>query len=71
MRIIHYTIVKPFISHSWKAVSSERLGERVEAAAREHGGLFRDEMMQWGHMWKDTQALYAAEQRQCMGWIDN
>lgn len=66
MRVVHYTIYKPFISHSWKEVSVDHLEERVEAAAREYGGLFRDEMMWWGDAWKETKVRYKPEYEACM-----
>ena len=65
MRVIHYTIVKPFISHSWNTVPVEKLEERVEAASREDSGLFREEMLHWGKMWKETRSLYSMEVKRC------
>ena len=65
MRVVHYTIVKPFVSHSWKEVGEGEVAERVREAAREHGGLFEEEMGVWGRMWEETRVGYAEEVRRC------
>ncbi|EKM50574.1 glycosyltransferase family 8 protein [Phanerochaete carnosa HHB-10118-sp] len=65
MRIIHYTLTKPFISHSWKDVPLDRIEERVRKAATENGGLYREEMLQWGDMWRETRRVYADRLREC------
>ncbi|KIP05293.1 glycosyltransferase family 8 protein [Phlebiopsis gigantea 11061_1 CR5-6] len=65
MRVIHYTIVKPFVSHSWKTVPLDKMEERVQAAAQEHGGLFEEEMLHWGELWRETRSLYSREMEHC------
>ena len=65
MRVIHYTNAKPFISHSWKKVPLDRLEERVRAAGRENGGIWREEMEAWGSVWRETLATYSEKLSQC------
>ncbi|GJE91687.1 glycosyltransferase family 8 protein [Phanerochaete sordida] len=65
MRVIHYTDTKPFISHSWKEVPLDRLHERVRAAGRENGGIFKEEMDYWEVVWRDTLATYSDHLSQC------
>ena len=65
MRIIHYTDVKPFVSHSWKNVPLDRLEERIREAGREKGGIWREEMEAWGSVWRETLATYADHLAQC------
>ena len=59
MRIIHYTITKPFISHKWKNVGIDKLEERIEQSTKEDGGLFKDEILQWAEMWREFRAKYS------------
>lgn len=67
MRIIHYTLIKPFITKKWETVSFERMQERVEEAARAKGGMFREEMLHWGHIWQETRTVYAQRLNECRG----
>ena len=70
MRIMHYTLVKPFVSRDWQAVPLERLQERVQEAAAEKGGLFREEMELWGRTWEETSVVYAHNIERCAGLRD-
>ncbi|EKM50577.1 glycosyltransferase family 8 protein [Phanerochaete carnosa HHB-10118-sp] len=66
MRVVHYTMAKPFLSRSGKGVPLDHLEERVRAAAEEHEGLYREEVLQWGDMWREARRVYADELRKCM-----
>lgn len=66
MRIIHYTLVKPFVSKKWSAVSFEKIHERVEEASREWNGIFREEMTLWQSMWQETRITYAQQLHRCL-----
>ena len=66
MRVLHYTVNKPFLYDSTRPVPLERLEERVREAAEEFGGVFREEMVQWGDMWRETRRVYANQLRECM-----
>ena len=65
MRVLHYTLVKPFISKNWQTVPLERMEDRVEEAARSKGGVFREEMEHWGRVWRETKTLYAQRMDEC------
>ncbi|EKM56619.1 glycosyltransferase family 8 protein [Phanerochaete carnosa HHB-10118-sp] len=67
MRIIHYTLVKPFITKKWDTVPLDRMQERVDEAARSYSGLFRDEMEYWGRVWVETRTVYAQQLDECRG----
>ena len=65
MKIIHYTIVKPFIGPKFKPLVVEELDRRVEVAARSHGGLFSDEMRLWGKYWDETMRTFSQDGNSC------
>lgn len=67
MRIIHYTLIKPFVSKHWGAVPLDRMQRRVDEAARAKGGMFREEMLLWGRMWEETRTVYAQRLDECRG----
>ncbi|KIP09728.1 glycosyltransferase family 8 protein [Phlebiopsis gigantea 11061_1 CR5-6] len=71
MRVMHYTLVKPFVSRTWGAVPLERLPERVAEAAEEKKGLFREEMTLWGRTWEETSVVYARSIDQCRSLRDS
>ncbi|EKM50576.1 glycosyltransferase family 8 protein [Phanerochaete carnosa HHB-10118-sp] len=66
MRIIHYTMIKPFLSSDGKGMPLDRLEERVRAAAEELRGVYREEVLQWGDMWRETRRVYADRLRECI-----
>lgn len=66
MRVLHYTVKKPFLYRNTRQVPVERLEERVREAAAEFDGVFREEMVQWGDMWRKTRMAYARQLRECM-----
>ena len=49
MRIVHYTLVKPFFPESGfsKILTSEELGEAMARAENQYEGLYRDEIGWW------------------------
>ena len=65
MKIIHYTIVKPFIGPKFKPLVVEELDRRVEVAARSYGGLFSDEMRLWGKYWDQTMRTFSQDGNSC------
>ena len=65
MRIIHYTLIKPFITKEWGVVSLDQMQERVKEASGSYGGLFHDEMSHWGNVWEETRTTYAQRIEGC------
>lgn len=65
MRIIHYTIVKPFVGSHFKQLEWDTVDARVTEAAASHGGIFREEMTLWGQMWDETRAAYDQLHHEC------
>ena len=65
IRVVHYTLVKPFISKKWGTVPIADMRDRVKEVARSYKGLFRDEMHYWGKMWDETMSTYADRIAQC------
>jgi hypothetical protein len=65
MRIIHYTLIKPFVMKKWGTVPPERIEDRVKEAAQSKWGMFRDEMYHWGQVWKETRVVYAGRMEEC------
>ncbi|GJE99559.1 glycosyltransferase family 8 protein [Phanerochaete sordida] len=65
VRVLHYTVVKPFVAHDWARVPLERIEERVREAGEERGGEFREEMEVWGEVWGDARRVYAERIGEC------
>ncbi|KAI0746792.1 nucleotide-diphospho-sugar transferase [Daedaleopsis nitida] len=68
IRIIHYTLGKPF----WRGVYNEIGLEDMDATVRrraktEWGGKFEEEILGWGQAWRDTEEAYRARIAEC-GW---
>lgn len=65
MRIIHYTLIKPFVTKKWGTVPLEEMQDRVNEAAEEKWGMFRNEMLYWGRVWEETRLVYAQKFDEC------
>ncbi|KAI0343650.1 nucleotide-diphospho-sugar transferase [Trametopsis cervina] len=65
MRIIHYTLAKPFIGRSFRDIPLESIPERVQEAARSQHGLYYDEVILWGTLWEETQLAYSHRLQEC------
>ena len=71
MRIIHYTLIKPFVTKKWGTVPLDAMQQRIEEAAGSKWGMFRDEIHFWGNMWADTLMTYASRIDECSGVFDH
>ncbi|KAF7792735.1 hypothetical protein EIP86_003833 [Pleurotus ostreatoroseus] len=65
MRVIHYTIAKPFVGRHFKQLRWDDLDRRVVEAAASEGGMFRQEMELWGKMWGETHIAYEQTREAC------
>ncbi|GJE99555.1 glycosyltransferase family 8 protein [Phanerochaete sordida] len=66
LRVLHYTVNKPFLYDSSRPVPLDRLADRVRESAEEYKGVFREEMLMWGDMWRETRRVYSDKLRECM-----
>ncbi|KAI0665267.1 nucleotide-diphospho-sugar transferase [Cubamyces menziesii] len=68
IRVIHYTMVKPFTrdnkNYAW--VPMEELEANARRRSAEEGGIFVEEMEYWAQTWRETYALYGERLRYCM-----
>lgn len=68
-RVVHYTLVKPFLKemdNSGKTVVEvRRMETNVQAKLDAFGGLFREELLEWVAIWKETRRTYADAFTQC------
>ena len=69
IRVIHYTMVKPFTRDN-KNYALVPMGELAANARRrgksEFGGIFAEEMETWAQAWKETYAMYGEKLENCM-----
>ena len=69
IRVIHYTMVKPFTRDN-KNYALVPMGELAANARRrgksEFEGIFAEEMETWAQAWKETYATYGAKLENCM-----
>lgn len=66
-RIVHYTLMKPFLTTKFKPVKSmDDLERNVEdvASTLEHG-MFREEFQGWLRMWSETYQIHGEAFAQC------
>ncbi|KAL6305164.1 nucleotide-diphospho-sugar transferase [Sparassis latifolia] len=65
VRIVHYTLVKPFLTGDYAEVEMEKLDKNVESKKRARGGAFVEEVEEWGRAWRQTRRLYGDVFDQC------
>ncbi|KAI0338684.1 nucleotide-diphospho-sugar transferase, partial [Trametopsis cervina] len=65
IRIIHYTLVKPFIGSDLHDIPVESIPERVREAAKSEHGFYHDEVMRWGTLWEEAQLAYSHRPQKC------
>ena len=68
IRVIHYTMVKPFTkdNKNYALVPMDELEANARRRASEEGGVFVEEMETWAQAWKETYAMYGAKLENCM-----
>lgn len=65
LRLVHYTMVKPFLGHDYAKVEVQDLDKHVEKMSKKRGGYYRREVLWWGEAWKETRQTYRAELAVC------
>ncbi|RDX54124.1 nucleotide-diphospho-sugar transferase [Lentinus brumalis] len=66
IRVIHYTMAKPFTGDEWRYVSMDKLEENARRRGRRESGRFAEEMEMWAQAWKETYATYGQKLKGCM-----
>ncbi|OSX61765.1 glycosyltransferase family 8 protein [Postia placenta MAD-698-R-SB12] len=70
-RIVHYTLVKPFLKewdNSGKTVVEiRRMESNVQNKLSAFGGMFKEELLDWVGIWKETRRTYADVLTVCSG----
>ncbi|PCH35545.1 glycosyltransferase family 8 protein [Wolfiporia cocos MD-104 SS10] len=64
-RIVHYTLVKPFLQGDYAEVPIEKMEKNIQSKMGKHGGIFTDELNEWAQMWKETKELYGEAFTSC------
>ncbi|KAI9065460.1 glycosyltransferase family 8 protein [Trametes sanguinea] len=68
IRVIHYTMVKPFTrdNKNYALVPMDELEANARRRSSEEGGIFVEEMELWAQTWHELYGIYGAKLRQCM-----
>ncbi|KAI0636551.1 nucleotide-diphospho-sugar transferase [Trametes polyzona] len=68
MRVIHYTMVKPFTrdNKAYTLVPMEELEANARRRSVEEGRDFTDEMDVWAQVWHETYEIYGDKLRDCL-----
>ncbi|TFY60036.1 hypothetical protein EVJ58_g5400 [Rhodofomes roseus] len=70
-RVVHYTLVKPFLAEADNSgetiVPMEGLEENIRARMGEFDGVFKEELLEWLGQWKETYAKYGEKLKECEG----
>ncbi|KAI0076963.1 nucleotide-diphospho-sugar transferase [Panus rudis PR-1116 ss-1] len=69
-RIIHFTLVKPFLNETYGVVPFDELEERIEEVAEHWDGDFREEVWWWGDMFQEMKNTYGERIRYCRTEMD-
>ncbi|RPD66912.1 nucleotide-diphospho-sugar transferase [Lentinus tigrinus ALCF2SS1-7] len=67
MRLIHYSLVKPFWRGVYNETGLEDMHENVLRRAEDWDGTWRDEILEWGETWKEAEDTYRYAFTRC-GW---
>ena len=68
IRVIHYTMVKPFTkdNKNYALVPMDELEANARRRASEEGGVFVEEMETWAQAWHETYATHREKLEACM-----
>ncbi|EMD35287.1 glycosyltransferase family 8 protein [Gelatoporia subvermispora B] len=64
-RIVHYTLVKPFLQGDYETVDLDELDRNVVRQYGAWGGIFKEELDDWAEAWRETRQTYDAEIANC------
>lgn len=64
-RIVHFTWPKPFLQGDYERVPWYNLEERVLEVSTWENGLWKEEMMWWGDMFREMKHVYRADLKKC------
>ena len=65
LRLIHYSLVQPSWRGTHAEVGLEDTREIVRLRASDWGGTFREEILEWGEAWKETEESHRLEIMKC------
>lgn len=64
MRVVHYTLAKPFLAGDYELVPMDELEKNAERVARKKP-VYREEVEAWAREWRETRERYKAELAKC------
>ncbi|KAI0827983.1 nucleotide-diphospho-sugar transferase [Trametes gibbosa] len=64
MRIMHYTMAKPFLQGDYDEVPMDRLAKNAAKVARKKSA-FKAEIMEWLDAWEETRRTYSSKLAKC------
>lgn len=65
LRLVHFTMVKPFLGRDYAEVKLEDLDKHSLKQSNNKGGIYKEEVLWWRDMWAETRALYSQHMNQC------
>ncbi|EMD32928.1 glycosyltransferase family 8 protein [Gelatoporia subvermispora B] len=64
-RVVHYTLVKPFLQGDYEEVEVTQLEKNVVGQYGAWGGLFKEELDDWAEAWRETLQLHGTMIAEC------
>ncbi|OCH84205.1 nucleotide-diphospho-sugar transferase [Obba rivulosa] len=64
-RIVHYTLVKPFLQGDYEEVDIDDLDNNVVRQYEAWDGLFKEELDEWADAWRETRQRHGATIAEC------
>jgi len=65
LRVVHYTMVKPFLGRDYAEVKLKDLDQHVIKQAKLKGGIYKEEVLWWRDIWQETRRTYRDEMGRC------
>ncbi|KAI0070863.1 nucleotide-diphospho-sugar transferase [Panus rudis PR-1116 ss-1] len=64
-RLVHFTMVKPFLGHDYAEVDFDDLENHVVTMSKKKGGYYEEEVLWWGEEFKEWKSKNAEQIRSC------
>jgi len=64
-RIVHYTLVKPFLQGDYEEVEISELDKNIVQQYGAWGGIYKEELDEWADAWRETFHHHGAEITEC------
>ncbi|THH26498.1 hypothetical protein EUX98_g7690 [Antrodiella citrinella] len=65
LRVVHYTMVKPFLARDYAEVKLKDMDQHTLKQTKLKGGIYEEEVLWWRDMWQDARRTYGDQLDRC------